>query len=215
MKKLLCLLLVVLSMCSLCAYAETDYSFMDGMSIAELDALIAEAQARRTKLANAASAGNPADLGMWTFKTEYDMFGLPTDNSYIVNKTKMTDISWVAYGSTYTKMAVEIRTDKNDIRIHIFKYGDSALNGGYGGDTFHVYILDSNNVRHTLYGTLPYKAIDGIRFNSQYEQELIDILSAGGTIRFVVVEDYSGTTYNFTIQDATGFANAYAQLMGN
>ena len=214
MKRLLCLLLVVLSLCSLCAYAETDYSFMDGMSIAELDALIAEAKSRRTKLANAASAGNPADLGMWTIRTEMDMFGLPTDNSYVVNRTSMNNMRWVSYGSTYTKLSVQIRAHKKDVRIHIFEWGDSALDGRVGGSTFTVHILDSNSVRHELKGRLPAKAIDGIRFDKQSAQLLIDILSAGGEIRFVVVDDHRGTTYYFTIKDSTGFANAYSQLTG-
>lgn len=214
MKKILCLLLVILSMCGLFAHADTDYSFMDGMTVAELEAVIAEAQ-KRIDAANKAHANaNPDDLGIWTIAYYVDEFGLPTDIGYLT-ETDWTQGTFSNSAVTNRKLYTSFLIDTEDVAISLYEYGEDRVKNAYSKTVYYtVLMMDANGVRTSMKGYM----ISGgnrIHFYEEDEAKILAALKLNGTIRFVITNsDHPTTKYNFTIENTSYFDNAYNKLLG-
>ena len=213
MKKILCILLAVLSLLGATAFAE-DFSFLDGMSVSELEAVITEAQRRIDAANNSYASANPNDMGIWAIGNYVDEFGLPTNKYYLTEKN-WTVGTFSNSAVTDRKLYISFLIDTKDIAISLYEYGDSRVkNSGSRTRTYDVIMMDNNGVRYSFTGYM-YSGGDRIHFDKADETKIINALSLNGTVRFVITEsDRPTTKYKFVLESTAYFTNAYNVLLG-
>lgn len=221
MKKTIKLLLVVsialiLSLAT-AAIAETaDYSFLDDMNLNELEALQTELS-KRIKDARAANAAeNPSDFGIWEIKYFVDEFNMPTSDGYVGNRNLISG-TFSNSATNNSELSVRLIVDSDgDVQIFLYEYGRSLVKNIFSkSKKYNVVMMDGAGTRRTLSSGAIYSNGDRLMFSSASENaNIIQSLSAGGTVRFAISEDDGFDSYIFAINETIGFGNAYNELMG-
>jgi hypothetical protein len=157
-------------------------------------------------------------FGIWDVKYFVDAFGELTKERYVTNKAAIIG----AFSNSATEnstLAVNfIIVNKDDISIKLYEYArnNPVKNSGLNK----VYVQDKDKNRYEL---IAYNHSDRLSFSnfgyySKTGNELIEknhsnamwnILLKGGNIKFKIVEDeYSTSTYNFSIENADSLFNS-------
>lgn len=206
---------IILLVCALVvtAFAEgTDYSYLDGMDMQQLEALQDEVEKRISALKAQQQTIDPNDMGMWGVYYYVDEFQLPTDEAYIRNK------DWIV--GTFSNSAASNRTlkvkfliDKSDLAIMLYEYGNNQVKNSYSKMKYYdVVVMAPNGTRYNLEGYY-YSKGDRMYFNSTDEATLLGILKQNGTVRFSIKKQDSLDSYVFTLEDSSYFTNAYNALV--
>lgn len=215
MKRIIALALILVSLFSNVALAETaDYSFLDEMEIAELEALQNEVNKRINAAKKDSASANPSDLGMWTLKYFVDEFKMPTDEGYITN-SQMIAGTFSNSATTNSTLKVKLLVDTDgDVQIFLYEYGRSQVKNYYSDKKkyYDVVMLDNDGIRHYLEGFF-YSNADRLMFNDEDNKTIIRALSANGTVRFAIQDSKGSDSYVFAIEDTSYFTNAYTALL--
>lgn len=215
MKRMIAFLMVLVSLLATTSFAEvTDYSFLDGLSLTELEALQTEIDKRIVNARNSNAFADPSNLGMWELQYYVDEFKLPTDDGYIIN-SQYIEGTFSNSATTDSKLYVEVLVDDaGDVCFFMYEYGrnlvknSSSRNRAY----YDVIMMDNDGKRHTLRGHINSNG-DRLNFDDETDAKIIAALSANGTVRFSIQEDDGMDSYLFAIKDTSYFSNAYNKLM--
>lgn len=152
---------------------------------------------------------NINNTGIWTIGYFVDSFGKFTKQKYITNATKIKG----TFSNTATNnsdLGVDfIIESKNNISIQLYEYNRD--NPVKKSETYYTLkIRDKDSKDYTLKG----RNIDSDRLRISQSITLHNILLKGGNIMFFIYDsDRSSTRYNFTINNADWYSNAYKQLI--
>lgn len=207
MKKFLCILLIFVS-CFTVATAEEDYSFLDGMSLEQLELLSKEINTRiRAEKINMA-ATDPEEVGAWHTDYYTDEFNIPTDEKYIFMYG--TDGTFSNSATTDSELEAAIVVDKNRIAFTLVEYGRYLVKGSYRTMTYSVTVLDADGNKTNMSATLQ-KNDDKIYIDQKYKAKMLELLKQNGTLIFSIKDKY-GSSYLFMLEDTSFFENAYNAL---
>ena len=149
------------------------------------------------------------NFGKWQKKYYVDEFGLPTDTPYITNKNYLVGTFSNSATSNSTLYAYFL-IDKNDIAIVLLEYGSHKVKS-YSKDAYKIIMLDGNNQKYYIYGTM-YENGDRVYINSSDESTVINALKRSGTISFYLEESkYTLSTYLFSVE-TSNFSELYKTL---
>lgn len=163
----------------------------------------------------------PEDLGIWAEKFFVDSFKEPTDEKYITTKTM---ISGTFSNSAATDKQLNVKllisgTKEPTVALELYKYGDSKVkNSGTQKDPYTVSIRDDAGKTHYFTFYMPKKGerlyIDKEAWFGGKDRDFIELLKNSQKLKVNITDDdkYSVAKYNFTIEDTTGFENAYNWL---
>lgn len=190
-----------------------------GMTRADLVSLKARIESAIQEL-DVLDSANSADLGIWELTYYVDKFQMPTDEAYIRN-TYLLNGTFSNTATNNSKLRIRFLIDEGSVAFMLYEYGDNQVKNGYSSDNedYNIYVLDSTGVQHKFWGYIRPNGdrifIDDETYNlRETSADFLNILKQGGQIRFYVEEsDRTSTQYNFTIDNATGFAAAYDKLM--
>jgi len=156
---------------------------------------------------------NLNNTGMWRIRYFVDEFGEPTKQGYITNSSSIKG----SFSNTATEnsdLNVDFLISKSsDISIQLYEYAGNNPVKAYSIEMYHVYIQDKDGERFTLIAT---NRSDRLGFDESGSRQVHKILLKGGLIKFRIVEfDTSTTQYQFNIQNADYYENAYRLLTEN
>lgn len=167
------------------------------------------------------------DLGIWVKKYFVDSFKDPTDEKYITTKTLIKG-TFSNSAATNKDLKVKLIISQNysseakgyipAIAIELYEYGSNKVkNSGLKEAEYTIYTkTDDGNVDYTR--GFMYKNGDRIYLKKDSSNEvLFNMIKNNKTLKFKIDEEtkYSKSTYNFTIDDTTGFDNAFNWLMSD
>lgn len=116
--------------------------------------------------------------------------------------------------TTNSELVVRIIVDFNDVEFYLLEYGNYKLTSLFNDPTYTIRIKDGSDILHTFTGILS-KSTSRIILDTQYRDEMLDVLNAGGKIRFAITDDNSSSTkYNFVINNANNFENRWKVAAG-
>lgn len=213
MKKILALLAAVLLVCLTLgtALAEADYSYLDDMTLEEMQNLKTELEKRIEAAKKADAAANPDETGMWSVKFYVDEFGNPTSKGYITNKYWIKG-KFSNSATTNASLNVAFLIDKSDIAIKLYEYAGNNAVKAYSTTEYTVTMQDKNGKKYSFKAT-EYKNGDRLYLDSQGESYFLNAVRAGGPISIHIKENkYGLNTYLFTVEDPSYFDNAYNKL---
>lgn len=142
-------------------------------------------------------------IGSWSARYFVDEFNNPTNHKYIRCDTVQGTFSNSA--TTNAKLNAYILVNKPytnmdwlEVEIKLFEYGSSVVKGIYSSEQYDITVLDTNNNKHYLTGTI-YKGED--RISVKEVDEIISVLRQQGTISiYMKSSKYSISTYLFSIE---------------
>lgn len=213
MKRFLMVVLVCVFVCmsAVSLASDIDYSFLDGMTLEQLEALKKEVASRITDAKTEKVSADPEELGMWSFWHYDDEFGLPTNENYIIG------FAWGTFSNsaaTNRSLSVHIIVDKKDIGFELYEYSNNLVKNFYSSKekVYNVAMMDSEGTVHRFSG---YYKVNGDKmyFSEENEKIIMKAFEQNGTVRFSITEERGGTSYSFEINDTSYFANAYNALM--
>ena len=159
---------------------------------------------------------NINNLGIWGIRYFVDDFGQPTNHGYITTEYPI----YGKFSNTATEnsdlLVIFIIDDKKDIAIKLFEYAGN--NPVKDEDSYTVLIQDKNGNKHKL-NAYNYKS-DRITFGDMCDSEtdskkMDSILRLGGNIKFKIINNARNSThYDFEIENAGWYENAYIKLHG-
>lgn len=162
---------------------------------------------------------DPDDLGIWELTYYVDKFKQPTGDAYIRN-TSLVNGTFSNSATNDSKLRVRFLIDDNSISMMLYEYGDHQVKNSYSSydKEYDIYVLDALGTQHEFYGYIRPNGdriyIDDDSYFRENEEDFLTILKRGGTVRFYIEEsEREVNQYNFSIDDATGFAAAYDKLM--
>lgn len=198
---------------------EADLSQYNLLELTLLQLNVEEA-IRKAKRTTSTPAPSSNEFGIWEFECYIDEFKMPTDNAYIRNaKTIYGTFSNSATDNS--KLGVTVLVDDVSASIALFEYGNNLVKNSYSSKEkdYDVYLLDSAGKKHSFWGYMPANGNRiGIKKDTsglyETEHDFINILKTNRKIHFYIEDcDRRTSRYNFVIEDATGFAAAYEQLL--
>jgi hypothetical protein len=153
---------------------------------------------------------NINNTGIWTVRYYVDDFGEPTKEGYISN----TNFISGTFSNTATQnSALNVRfliSNSSDISIKLFEYAGNNPVKAYDPDSYKILVQDKDGNRLKLSAT---NYSDRLSFNKTDSRKVHKILMKGGKIKFKIYEiDTPTTEYDFTIQKADWYENAYTKL---
>ena len=169
-----------------------------------------EAKQREIKAKEAQRLANLNNLGMWSVRYYVDEFGEPTKKGYVTNSSSISG----SFSNTATEGS-ELNVDflistASDISIQLYEYAGNNPVKAYSDEEYRVSIQDKDGKRYSL---IAINTSDRLRFDASSSWQVHSILLKGGAIKFRIVEVETTTTqYNFTIQNADYYDNAYKKL---
>lgn len=157
------------------------------------------------------------ETGIWTIKHYVDEFKQPTDEAYITNTSTISGTFSNSATDNSLLSAYFLIDGKDDISIKLLEYGSSTVKDSNG--SYVISVKDNNDKTHKFYAKnySDRLTISGSYSGYEKPRSLFNILMAGGKIQFYIKESDSygiPSTYNFTIQNADYFGNAYYKLTG-
>lgn len=153
---------------------------------------------------------NLNNTGMWEVAYYVDDFGEPTDEGYIRNTNWITG----TFSNTATQNSrLNVRfliTNSSDISFKLYEYAGNNPVKAYSTERYRVLIQDNDGERYTFTAT---NYSDRIGFSAADSRTVHGIFMKSGTIKFSVTEIETPTTqYQFTIENADWYENAYLKL---
>ena len=153
---------------------------------------------------------NMNNTGMWTVGYYVDDFGKPTKEAYIKN----TNLISGTFSNTATENSdLNVKfliNSSSDISIMLYEYAGNNPVKAYSSTSYQVLIQDKDGKRLKLRAT---NYLDRLSFDKTASRQVHNVLMKGGTINFMIYEIETPTTqYNFTIQNADWYDNAYKKL---
>ncbi|MEK0337271.1 MAG: hypothetical protein QQN41_07550 [Nitrosopumilus sp.] len=154
---------------------------------------------------------NINNTGIWTVRYYVDDFGEPTKEGYISN----TYLIRGTFSNSATQDSeLDVRfliSNSSNISIKLFEYAGNNPVKAYSYESYKVLVQDCESKRYNLKAT-NYES-DRLSFDKTASRKVHNILMKGGTIKFKIIESDTPTTeYEFTIQKADWYENAYAKL---
>lgn len=159
---------------------------------------------------------NLGNLGIWKINYFVDDFGEPTNEGYITTE----DPIYGTFSNTATQDSrLRVRfiiAGKKSVAIKLFEYDGNNPVKGYE-DSYKVLVQDKDGKRYELYASN--WDSDRLTFssygNNSDAEKFHNILMQGGNIKVRIIDrDRSSTQYNFTINNADWYENAYYKLTG-
>jgi len=157
---------------------------------------------------------NINNTGIWNLCHYVDDFGEPTKKGYITNKSAIQGM----FSNTATQNSVLnvsfLIPNLSEISIMLFEYAGNNPVKTFSDISYHVLIQDKDGNRLKLRAV---NFSDRLTFIDKTTSiKVHNILLKGGTIKFKIVEiDTPTTEYEFTIQNADWYQNAYIKLVNN
>lgn len=218
-----------------CIAATADYSFLDGMTVPELEALQEEvggrlADAKSEEAASSSDKGtsdDSDDFGVWEIEYTVDKFDRPTDESFIRLK-KPIDGTFSNSATTKSDCSFQIIIFPYDgtffVFIRIAEYGTKLVKSSFETQIYDVTVLDRNGNEYIFEGSMS-KGSDllFVNYEKDYfygadEDELIefsDVVRDGGPISLYIEEHNGTSSYLFTLEDTSGLENTLNAISGN
>lgn len=165
-----------------------------------------EAEKERIRLENL------NNTGIWSVNYYVDDFGEPTKEAYIRN----TNLISGTFSNTATQnsdLNVKVLiTNKSDISIMLYEYAGNNPVKAYSSEGYQVLIQDKDGNRYKFRAT---NWSDRLSFDKSTSTKVHNIFMKGGAIKFKIYESDTPTTeYDFTIDNADWYENAYRILSG-
>lgn len=149
------------------------------------------------------------NFGKWMKKYYVDEFGLPTTTPYISN-TEYIVGTFSNSATTNSKLYAYFLIDTEDIAIVLLEYGSHKVKA-YSTDDYGIIMLDNENIKHNIYGTM-YKNGDRVFINDSYKNTVLNVLKQPGTIGFYLeCSETIKSTYLFTVE-TSNFSEIYSTL---
>jgi len=154
---------------------------------------------------------NLNNTGIWTVGHYVDEFGEPTKQGYIRNTSLIRGV----FSNTATQDSeLDVNfliSNSSSISIQLYEYAGNNPVKAYSFDSYRVLIQDTDGKRYDLRAT-NYES-DRLSFDKDASRKVHNILMKGGTVKFKIIESDTPTTeYEFTIQKADWYENAYRKL---
>tara|TARA_B110000902_G_C14124220_1_gene519419 strand:- start:115 stop:942 length:828 start_codon:yes stop_codon:yes gene_type:complete len=154
---------------------------------------------------------NLNNTGIWIVTFYVDDFGEPTKNGYIKNEKYISG----KFSNTATEDSeLNVRfliSNPDDICIMLFEYAGNNPVKAYSPDIYKVLIKDSDGDKIELQAV---NSSDRLCFNKSSSNKIHKILMKGGGVKFKIIEsDTPSTQYEFTIEKADRYENAYKKLV--
>lgn len=212
MKRIISVILLICALLVTACAEGADYSYLEGMDLAQLEALQTEVEKRISSLKAQQQTLDPNDMGMWVVSYYVDEFQLPTDEAYIRNAEWITG-TFSNSAASNRALKVKFLIDKSDLAIMLYEYGNNQVKNSYSKMKYYdVVVMAPNGTRYNLEGYY-YSKGDRMYFNSTDEATLLGILKQNGTVRFSIKMRDSMDSYVFTLEDSSYFTNAYNAMM--
>lgn len=153
---------------------------------------------------------NLNNTGMWTVGYYVDDFGEPTKETYIRN-TSLISGTFSNTATQDSRLNVKfLITNSSDISIQLYEYASNNPVKAYSSESYSVLIQDKDGERLKLRAV---NYSERLSFDKTASRQVHNILMKGGSIKFKIVEiDTPTTEYEFTIQNADWYENAYGKL---
>ncbi|PKQ60134.1 hypothetical protein BZG02_20615 [Labilibaculum filiforme] len=153
---------------------------------------------------------NLNNTGMWSVRYYVDEFGEKTNQGYISNSLSIKG-SFSNTATQDSRLNVDfLISNSSKISFQLYEYAGNNPVKAYSSESYRVLIQDKDGNRHKLTAT---NYSDRLSFDKTSSRKVHGILMKGGTIKFKVVEiDTPTTEYDFTIQKADWYDNAYKKL---
>jgi hypothetical protein len=150
------------------------------------------------------------DRGIWEYDTYADELGQTREREYITNRGFIAG----SFSNTTTPRAplnAKFRIfDSNNISLQLFEYAGKDPVKALSPQGYSVSIEDAQGVQHKL-KAMNYS--DKIAFEKSDAATVHDILMKGGRIQFSITGDLNAATrYQFTLDNANGYDEAYRNL---
>ncbi len=161
-----------------------------------------------------ATAKTDTDTGIWKVNYYVDEFNLPTTDGYITNNAD--DLVGSFNNSAATRATLKARwiIDSDSLAISLFEYGNNRVKGTSSSATYYnVTMRQADGTRVSMTATL-YSSGDRLYFSSSDATKIKNAFKQNGQLSFYFErDDRSIETYTFTMNDTSGFANAWNQLL--
>ncbi|MDY0144105.1 MAG: hypothetical protein RBR97_19665 [Bacteroidales bacterium] len=153
---------------------------------------------------------NLNNTGMWSVNYYVDEFGEKTKQGYITN----TSLIRGTFSNTATQDSkLDVRfliSNSSDISFELFEYAGNNPVKAYATTKYTVLVQDKDGNRLRLKAT---NYSDRISFDKTASRQVHNAIMKSGTLKFRIVEDETPTTiYEFSIQNADWYENAYRKL---
>lgn len=137
-----------------------------------------------------------------------DDFGNYTNKKYVKN-TFLIEGTFSNTATQNSELNARLLIDSyNDMSIMLFEYGGNNPVKSYGDESYYINVQDNNGKKYQLRGTN--WSFDRISLSRKSAPTLHNILKRGGKIMFYIYEyDNTVNNYQFTIDNATYYDNAY------
>lgn len=213
-KKIAILVLSFFMFCTTAvADSVNDYSYLDGMTLEQLNALKTEVESRISQAKAVVEQNDTDDLGVWELRYYVDEFNLPTSDGYLTNSLYVKG-TFSNSATTNSKLNVVWLIDKNDVAFKLYEYGHNLVKSSFDTTYYSILMLDPDGNRVYMSGKM-YEGSDRIFVDDEYESVVLDALKKNGSVTFRVEETgkYASSSYLFTMEDTSYFTNAYKKLL--
>lgn len=150
--------------------------------------------------------------GMWNIRYYVDSLGENTREKYISNENIMRG-SFNNSATQGSKLNIKfLISNSSDISIQLYEYAGNNPVKASSSESYIVLLQDKNRSRMTLRAV---NYSDRLSFDKINSKKIHKALLKGGVLKFFIKEiDTPTTQYNFTIQEADGYRNAYKKAYG-
>ena len=153
---------------------------------------------------------NLNNTGIWSVHYYVDEFGEATKQGYIQN-TNFIQGTFSNTATQNSKLNIKfLISNSSDISIQLYEYAGNNPVKAYSSDKYSVQVQDKDGSRLNL-NAVNYS--DRLSFDKTNSRKVHNALIKGGTVKFRIFETETPTTqYQFTIQKADWYDNAYKKL---
>ncbi len=150
--------------------------------------------------------------GMWSIRYYVDSLGENTREKYISNENIMRG-SFNNSATQGSNLNIKfLISNSSDISIQLYEYARNNPVKASSPESYVVLLQDRNRSRMTLRAV---NYSDRLSFDKRNSKKIHKALLKGGVLKFFIKEiDTPTTQYNFTIQEADGYRNAYKKAYG-
>lgn len=148
----------------------------------------------------------------WRVGNYKDEFGDATGQKFTYFHTEGT---FSNSATTNEELHVEVIVDLNYVQFEMLEYGRLKITDLFDNSTYTIRVKDDKDQVHTFSGWFS-ESTSRIVLSSSYKQEMLDILKAGGRIRFSITHDkMTSTKYTFAIESLDNFEESWNSAIGN
>jgi hypothetical protein len=153
---------------------------------------------------------NINNLGMWSIHHPVNKFGESTKNRYITN-TRLIHGTFNNSETKDSKLNVKfLISDSSKISIQLFENAGNMPLKAWSDHSYIVFVQDNDG---NSYKITAVNKSDRLEFNKNASIQLHNTLLKGGNVKIKIHEYYnSGNNYQFSIQKADWYENAYRNL---